>query len=64
MVAVKDIDTLLSIDDATISMAEQLVDSGIQQPVGLWNPGRDDEAEGGVNYGGDDPGEGADIAEG
>jgi len=61
---VKDIDTLLSIDEQTMTEAQLLVDSAVQEAVGLWTPGTDHVAKGGVNYGGDHPGEGSDGVEG
>jgi CRISPR-associated protein Cas1 len=61
---VKDIDSLLSVDEETMTAAEQLVDGDVQQVAGLWTPGSNEEAEGGVNYGGDPVGEGADDVEG
>jgi CRISP-associated protein Cas1 len=61
---VRDIDSVLSIDEATMDAAEALVDSAVQQPAGLWTPGTDQVAEGGVNYGGDHPGESGDELEG
>lgn len=61
---VKDIDAILSIDEETLSAAELLVDTAVQGVVGLWTPGTEDVAQGGVNYGGDHPGEGSDVPEG
>jgi CRISPR-associated protein Cas1 len=57
---VRDIDRLLEIDQAAVAAAASLVDGMVDAPGGLWNPAGDEDAAGGVNYGGDDPGEGAD----
>lgn len=61
---VKDIDTLLNIDEQTMMAAELLVDTAIQEPAGLWTPGTDQIAEGGTNYGSDHLGESSDGAKG
>lgn len=61
---VNDIDRLLTIDESALVAAEAMVDGAIQDVARLWDPGTDTTVEGGLNYGGDDLGEGADELEG